>query len=373
MLQNTQPTMNTLQATRRDAAGTLDAVRQACVCPITLEIMRDPVIAADHHTYERAAISKVFREAPRGQALSPITREVMAHGILSVNHAVRGIIDQLPEGDLIPLAGRGCDQDIWEGAPLPGGISPQAHERAQRQQEQMLELENPTWFLRRTASLSMREKLAPSDADAAKNAVLAARRGIDALVRVGLVAPLPWHTAARLSACVTLLPSYREAGYFAQRLILRAGSEAICNYYGLPNPVALLPSYRAVETDPHIACMRLIARNGVITPDILQREQSPDLPPLLSLQIGIKLNPTDGDKTRIGVHIGFFAESGAFTHHVPLALEDGDKSNRLASLPNNFVQRGQQRFSEFEYNHKFMGYRGGPRPGGSMARDVFYT
>jgi hypothetical protein len=35
------------------------------LCSLTLEVMVDPVIAADGHTYERAAITRWFRQSKR--------------------------------------------------------------------------------------------------------------------------------------------------------------------------------------------------------------------------------------------------------------------------------------------------------------------
>jgi hypothetical protein len=44
------------------------AIPEVFVCPITMEVMRDPVIAADGHTYEREAIENWLR---RGHRTSP--------------------------------------------------------------------------------------------------------------------------------------------------------------------------------------------------------------------------------------------------------------------------------------------------------------
>jgi hypothetical protein len=59
-------------------------------CPITLILMKDPVIAADGHSYERSAIEKWFQE---GKNLSPITGERMNSRSLIANHALRAAID----------------------------------------------------------------------------------------------------------------------------------------------------------------------------------------------------------------------------------------------------------------------------------------
>ncbi len=63
------------------------------LCPITLEIMQDPVIASDGHTYERSAILQhisLHAEYPR----SPLTRDVLQSNILiSNNNLVKMIED----------------------------------------------------------------------------------------------------------------------------------------------------------------------------------------------------------------------------------------------------------------------------------------
>ena len=46
-------------------------------CPITFDKMRDPVVASDGNTYERAAIEAVLAT---GNGLSPMTREIPPHG-----------------------------------------------------------------------------------------------------------------------------------------------------------------------------------------------------------------------------------------------------------------------------------------------------
>jgi hypothetical protein len=59
-------------------------------CPITLEVMTDPVIAADGHSYERAGIEAYFRS---GQNKSPITRAVFATQNLMPNIALKKAIE----------------------------------------------------------------------------------------------------------------------------------------------------------------------------------------------------------------------------------------------------------------------------------------
>jgi len=61
---------------------------QLC-CPLTLEIMAHPVIAADGMTYERSEIEKWFAE----NNTSPMTGEVVANKVLIPNYAIKSLID----------------------------------------------------------------------------------------------------------------------------------------------------------------------------------------------------------------------------------------------------------------------------------------
>ena len=64
------------------------AVDEQLTCPITMELMRDPVITADGHTYERAAIESWMQT----NNTSPLTGEPLEHRILTPNHIVRGLL-----------------------------------------------------------------------------------------------------------------------------------------------------------------------------------------------------------------------------------------------------------------------------------------
>jgi len=64
---------------------------RSLICPITLDVYVDPVVAADGNTYERKAIEEWFKksgEAPR----SPMTNEPLPNTNLIPNHFVRSII-----------------------------------------------------------------------------------------------------------------------------------------------------------------------------------------------------------------------------------------------------------------------------------------
>jgi len=58
------------------------------LCPITLQIMHDPVMAGDGHTYQRQAITQWFKKSHT----SPLTKKYIGNTI-QPNHLVRGIIN----------------------------------------------------------------------------------------------------------------------------------------------------------------------------------------------------------------------------------------------------------------------------------------
>ena len=59
------------------------------LCPITYDIMVDPVSAKDGHTYERSAIQRWFDQGKRS---SPVTNAVMRSTDLVPNHFVKSEI-----------------------------------------------------------------------------------------------------------------------------------------------------------------------------------------------------------------------------------------------------------------------------------------
>ena len=64
-----------------------DEVPESFACPITTELMKDPVFAADGHTYERCAIAQWFERAQT----SPTTNEPIATNLVP-NHAMKSMI-----------------------------------------------------------------------------------------------------------------------------------------------------------------------------------------------------------------------------------------------------------------------------------------
>jgi len=62
-------------------------------CPISMEIMVDPVFAADGHTYERAEMERWLNS----KSTSPLTNEVLPHKMLVPNHNLRSQIKEYVE------------------------------------------------------------------------------------------------------------------------------------------------------------------------------------------------------------------------------------------------------------------------------------
>ncbi len=91
------------------------------LCPITYEVMRDPVIAVDGHAYEREAIEEWFR---RRGPVSPKTGLALESEVLTPNHALKSLIQDwaAPErqGPLSPHRSR----DWPSPKPGDGGSSP---------------------------------------------------------------------------------------------------------------------------------------------------------------------------------------------------------------------------------------------------------
>lgn len=60
------------------------------ICPITMVVMKDPVICSDGHTYERSAIEKWLSTNNH----SPITRQIITNNSLIPNIVLRNIIQE---------------------------------------------------------------------------------------------------------------------------------------------------------------------------------------------------------------------------------------------------------------------------------------
>jgi len=65
-------------------------------CPILQDLMKDPVIGSDGHTYERSAIESWLKN----NHTSPLTREKMELSCLKTNYALKGAIERFLNGGL---------------------------------------------------------------------------------------------------------------------------------------------------------------------------------------------------------------------------------------------------------------------------------
>jgi len=68
-----------------------DASFSIFLCPITHDIMRDPVVGADGYTYERSAIARWFETSCK----SPVTGQTLPHTELVPNHSVRTLLKMM--------------------------------------------------------------------------------------------------------------------------------------------------------------------------------------------------------------------------------------------------------------------------------------
>jgi len=66
------------------------------ICPISFELLVDPVFAVDGHTYSRAEIQAWL---DTGKSTSPKTNEPLAHTFLTPNHLVRGMVQEYLEAN----------------------------------------------------------------------------------------------------------------------------------------------------------------------------------------------------------------------------------------------------------------------------------
>ncbi|KAF0694517.1 Aste57867_14599 [Aphanomyces stellatus] len=65
------------------------------MCPITCDVMLDPVVAADGHSYERSAISQWLKH----HNTSPITNVALASKALYANHTLKQVILEVSGGN----------------------------------------------------------------------------------------------------------------------------------------------------------------------------------------------------------------------------------------------------------------------------------
>jgi serine/threonine protein kinase len=89
----TRPSAEALLLSHFESAGK-GPVPFSFYCPISQEIMSDPVVCSDGHTYERTSIEKWFDSRRPAPATSPSTNLPLANTTLISNHALRSAISE---------------------------------------------------------------------------------------------------------------------------------------------------------------------------------------------------------------------------------------------------------------------------------------
>lgn len=100
----------------------ITAITEDFICPLTHDIMVDPVIACDGQTYERVAIERWFN---KGNCTSPMTREYLDRFVLIENRALRATIEKslchLPNETVASYMQRRHELQITQRAKLQTG------------------------------------------------------------------------------------------------------------------------------------------------------------------------------------------------------------------------------------------------------------
>lgn len=84
--------LGTVTATCAETEEQLDGPSEY-YCPITHEVMTDPVLASDGFTYQREAIQNVFSTASRTAVRSPMTNEPLENLTLIPNRALKALVN----------------------------------------------------------------------------------------------------------------------------------------------------------------------------------------------------------------------------------------------------------------------------------------
>lgn len=86
-----QKTLRALKELKLKRSVGEGAVPEDFKCPMSMELMRDPVIIASGQTFDRPFIQKWLKA---GNRTCPRTQQVLSHTILTPNHLIRGMIVQ---------------------------------------------------------------------------------------------------------------------------------------------------------------------------------------------------------------------------------------------------------------------------------------
>jgi hypothetical protein len=99
----------------------LSVIPEDLLCPISRELMSDPVLAADGHAYERVHIEEWLAHHPT----SPLTGEPLANNHLLPNLIVRSLVREFAEAYAHQLSEcREYLEQVRVGAPARKGSTP---------------------------------------------------------------------------------------------------------------------------------------------------------------------------------------------------------------------------------------------------------
>uniref|UniRef100_A0A1D1Y9P1 RING-type E3 ubiquitin transferase n=1 Tax=Anthurium amnicola TaxID=1678845 RepID=A0A1D1Y9P1_9ARAE len=90
----------TEQQRKPSPAAETDAVPEHFLCPISSEIMKDPVVLATGETYDRSFIESWLNA---GHRTCPRTQQVLSHSILTPNHLLRRMVSEWCESHGVEL------------------------------------------------------------------------------------------------------------------------------------------------------------------------------------------------------------------------------------------------------------------------------
>ena len=90
-------------ASLSSAAGGPQEPPRHLLCPITQELMTDPVVGADGHTYERSAMEG-WLNGPDARGRSPLTNLRLEHTQLVPNYAIKAALEEWQERHHLVIA-----------------------------------------------------------------------------------------------------------------------------------------------------------------------------------------------------------------------------------------------------------------------------
>ena len=167
--------------------------------------MRDPVVAADGHTYERANIHTWFLE---GHTTSPVSGEMMRSIVLYPNHHVRSTILEAERERDHELSSRARLEAEWAALSWQGDLDCRACRR----------LAARSWPLATLAGLPARRSMGCWSAGGRVTSAFAVRRFAEAQEALNRPQRPPTHRAACRSTRHCAQPRASRCGAHARRV-----------------------------------------------------------------------------------------------------------------------------------------------------------